>query len=85
MREERTIHLVDVPIGGKDGFVWNRLHGDREEICEALAKEKTESSRRILQTRLRTLESTLEIHQVRRSTRLTRYREVFQEADWEDM
>ena len=39
----------------------------------------------ILQTRLRTLESTLEIHQVRHSTRLTRYREVFQEADWEDM
>ena len=38
----------------------------------------------ILQTRLRTLESTLEIHQVRHSTRLTRYREVFQEADWED-
>lgn len=39
----------------------------------------------ILQTRLRTLESTLEIHQVRHSTRLTGYREVFQEADWEDM
>ena len=39
----------------------------------------------ILQTRLRTLESTLEIHQVRHTTRLTRYREVFQEADWEDM
>jgi len=39
----------------------------------------------ILQTRLRTLESKLEIHQVRYSTRLTRYREVFQEADWEDM
>ena len=39
----------------------------------------------ILQTRLRTLESTLEIYQVRRGTRLTRYREVFQEADWEDM
>jgi hypothetical protein len=39
----------------------------------------------ILQTRLRTLESTLEIYQVRRRTRLTRYREIFQEADWEDM
>jgi hypothetical protein len=39
----------------------------------------------ILQTRLRTLEATLEIHQVGRTTRLTRYREVFQEADWEDM
>jgi len=39
----------------------------------------------VLQARLRTLESTLEIHQVRHSTRLTRYREVFQEADWEDI
>ncbi len=39
----------------------------------------------ILRTRLRVLESTLEIHQVRHTTRLTRYREVFQEADWEDM
>ena len=39
----------------------------------------------ILQTRLRTLESTLEIHQVRHTTRLTGYREVFQAADWEDM
>jgi hypothetical protein len=39
----------------------------------------------ILQTRLRTLESTLEIHQVRHSTRLTRYREVFQEAESEDV
>ena len=39
----------------------------------------------ILQTRLRTLESTLEIHQMRHTTRLTSYREVFQEADWEDM
>jgi hypothetical protein len=39
----------------------------------------------ILQTRLRTLESTLEIHQVSHTTRITGYREVFQEADWEDM
>lgn len=39
----------------------------------------------VLQARLRTLESTLEIHQVRHSTRLIRYREVFQEADWEDI
>ena len=39
----------------------------------------------ILQTRLRTLESTLEIHQVRHTTRLTIYREAFEEADWEDM
>jgi hypothetical protein len=38
----------------------------------------------VLQTRLHTLESTLEIYRLRHGTRLTRYREVFQEADWED-
>ena len=39
MSENRTIHLVEIPIGGKGGFVWNRLHGEREDICEALLKE----------------------------------------------
>jgi hypothetical protein len=39
----------------------------------------------ILQARLRRLESTLEIYEVWRGARLTRYREVFQEADSEDI
>ena len=39
----------------------------------------------ILHTRLRTMEYTLEINQVRHTTRLTSYREVFEEADWEDL
>src|SRR5215213_8649915 len=39
MNEHRTIHLVEIPIGGKGGFVWNRLHEEREEICEALLKD----------------------------------------------
>jgi hypothetical protein len=39
----------------------------------------------VLQSRLRRLESTLEIYQIGRGARLTRYREVFQEADWEDV
>ena len=60
MREEHTIHLVEVPIGGKEGFVWNRLHGEREEICEALAKEETESRCKILQTRLRKIDDALD-------------------------
>ena len=60
MREERTIHLVDVPIGGKDGFVWNRLHGEREDICEALLEEETGGRREILQTRLRKLDDALD-------------------------
>src|SRR5678815_4061542 len=60
MREERTIHLVEVPIGGKDGFVWNRLHGEREEICEALLKEATDGRREIMQSRLRKLDDALD-------------------------
>jgi len=60
MQEERTIHLVDVPIGGKDGFVWNRLHGEREDICEALLKDETGGRREILQTRLRKLDDALD-------------------------
>ncbi|HET9591044.1 MAG TPA: hypothetical protein VFO91_19815 [Anaerolineales bacterium] len=39
----------------------------------------------VLQTRLRRLESTLEIYQLRSGARLTRYREVLQDADWEDI
>ena len=60
MREERTIHLVEVPIGGKDGFVWNRLHGEREDICEALLIEVTQGRREILQSRLRKLDDALD-------------------------
>lgn len=37
MTDNRTIQLAEVPIGGKGGLVWNRLHGEREEICETLA------------------------------------------------
>jgi hypothetical protein len=50
MREQRNIHLIEVPIGGIEGFMWNRLHGEREEICERLLKDDTEDHRKILQT-----------------------------------
>jgi len=59
MREERTIHLLEIPIGGKDGFAWNRLHGEREEICEALLKEAT-GGRLNMQARLRRLDDALD-------------------------
>jgi hypothetical protein len=63
MNEKRTIHLVDVPIGGKGGFVWNRLHGEREDICEALLKDSGEAfgeRREVLQTRLRKVDDALD-------------------------
>jgi hypothetical protein len=39
MNENRTIKLVEIPIGGKEGFIWNQLHGEREDICESLLKD----------------------------------------------
>jgi DksA/TraR C4-type zinc finger protein len=56
MNENRTIHLADVPIGGKNGFLWNRLHSEREQICEALIKDSEER----LQARLRKLDDALD-------------------------
>jgi hypothetical protein len=56
MNENRTIKLVEIPIGGKSGFVWNRLHGEREDICEALLKDfgpVSDERRELLQARLR--------------------------------
>ena len=60
MREERTIHLAEIPIGGNEGFLWNRLHGEREDLCEALVKEDTEDERHLLQARLRSIDDALD-------------------------
>ena len=61
MNENRTIHLVEAPIGGKGGFVWNRLHGEREAICEALVKDSDSRGRReLLQSRLRKIDDALD-------------------------
>lgn len=63
MNENRTIHLIDVPIGGEAGFIWNRLHGDREEICRALLSEDgviADERRQWLQARLRKVDDALD-------------------------
>lgn len=60
MREERTIQLAEIPIGGKDGFMWNRLHGEREELCERLLKDDTKEHRKELQSRLRRVDDALD-------------------------
>src|SRR6185503_9063168 len=39
MTDNHTIHLIEIPIGGRGGLIWNRLHGEREDICEALSKD----------------------------------------------
>ena len=63
MNENRTIHLVDIPIGGQGGFIWNRLHGEREEICQALLKDHglvADERREWLQARLRKVDDALD-------------------------
>jgi RNA polymerase-binding transcription factor DksA len=63
MNENRTIHLVDIPIGGKGGNIWNRLHGEREDICEALLKDSAPffaERKQVMQARLRKIDDALD-------------------------
>ena len=73
MNENPRIHLVDVPIGGQDGFLWNRLHAEREEICEAMLQDcgsgsqfmfkgegTARTEQRELQARLRNIDDALD-------------------------
>lgn len=63
MSATQRIHLVDIPIGGKEGSIWNRLHGEREDICEILLKQggpTFETHRDCLQARLRKVDDALD-------------------------
>lgn len=60
MNENRTIKLVEIPIGGKGGFTWNRLHGEREDICEALLTDGVDDRKESLQARLRKVDDALD-------------------------
>ena len=39
MNADSRIHLAEVPVAGNAGSIWNRLHSEREDICEAMLKE----------------------------------------------
>ena len=39
MNTNAKTYLMGVPIGGNGGDVWNRLHSEREDICEAMLKD----------------------------------------------
>ena len=65
MRDNHRIHLTEIPSGGTGGFVWNRLHGEREDVCEALVKDpepapQADERRELLQSRLRKLDDALD-------------------------
>jgi DksA/TraR C4-type zinc finger protein len=63
MTENRTIQLAAIPFAGKGGYIWNRLHGEREEICETLVGISGPNSSingELLQARLRKLDDALD-------------------------
>ena len=67
MKTESRIHLIEVPVAGHGGVVWNRLHSEREDVCEAMLKgfpaedAITETWHKgILQSRLRKLDDALD-------------------------
>lgn len=63
MSGNRTIQLAEIPIGGRGGSIWNRLHEEREELCETLVRTTGPDSdvyRELLQTRLRKLDDALD-------------------------
>lgn len=63
MTDNRTIQLLSIPIGGKGGLTWNRLHGEREDICETLVQTNGPDAqiyRDLLQARLRKLDDALD-------------------------
>ena len=60
MSENRTIHLIEIPIGGKGGFTWNRLHSEREDICEALSRNGVNERNELLHARLRKVDDALD-------------------------
>jgi hypothetical protein len=63
MTENHTTVLAEVPIGGQAGAVWNRLHGEREDICEALLKRsepEAQERQELLQAQLRSIDDALD-------------------------
>ncbi len=53
-----------------------------EEALEVILNLRNQVT--LLQSRLRTLETTMEIYETEQGSRLTRYRQVVYEAEWEE-
>jgi len=63
MNENHVIHLAEIPIGGPGAAIWNRLHGEREDVCEALLNRSefgSQPQQRLLQARLQSIDDALD-------------------------
>ena len=45
MSANPKVHLIEIPVDGNGGLVWNRLHSEREDICEAMLKDSQSEMR----------------------------------------
>ena len=55
------IRLAEVPLEGPEEFTWNRLHSEREELCEALLQVLPAERKKSLQARLREVDNALDL------------------------
>jgi RNA polymerase-binding transcription factor DksA len=74
MNPKPKIHLIEIPVGGNGGLVWNSLHSEREDISEAMLQDSCAASeaegpcdvstknwhRELLQARLRKIDDALD-------------------------
>jgi hypothetical protein len=44
MNRNMKTKLIEIPIAGNPGVFWNRLHSEREDICEVMIKDSQSSS-----------------------------------------
>ena len=58
MISNSTTRGIENAFDAQGGFVWNRLHSEREEVCEAMAA--TTRPRELLQSRLRKIDDALD-------------------------
>ena len=63
MNQNYATPLVEIPIGGASGLVWNQLHDEREDICRRLLQAsgpRFDERKEILQARLRNVDDALD-------------------------
>ena len=63
MNQNQTTRLIEIPIGGRSGLVWNQLHDEREDICRRLLNDfgpRFDKRRQVLQARLRKVDDELD-------------------------
>jgi RNA polymerase-binding transcription factor DksA len=62
MSTNDKVKLIEVPIAGKDGLVWNCLHAEREDICEVMLRDYQSVSGVEVQANSSRAESTKDWH-----------------------